>query len=125
MGPAVKSGIVQKNSDGEYVYCSGQTEKDLDEFLIYRMYNWNKIYMTSVDDTDDDNASMATGVSTVKNADTHNQTSNDDDGSEELLSECPYVDVTNLDPAPESGLPVGWFLFKSRGPMADVADMIS
>jgi len=120
MGAAVKSGIVQKNSDGEYEYCSGQTEKDLDEFLIYRMYNWEKIYILSVDDTNDDNASMAAAVTAVITADINNQNSNEDDGSDELLSECPYVDVTNLDTAPESELPIGWFLFKSRGPMADI-----
>jgi hypothetical protein len=51
MNEAVKTGIIQRKTEGEYEYASGKTEKDLDDFLIFRMYHWSKI-----DDNDDGNS---------------------------------------------------------------------
>ncbi len=90
MSEAVKMGIVELNG-GEYTYCSGKTEEDLDNFICWRMHNWKQIYGASGGDDKDLNNLNPTAT-------------------EEDMSAMGAPKVTYI--------PKGWFLFKARGPMA-------
>lgn len=104
MNEAVKVGIIHRKTEGEYEYASGKTEQDLDDFLIFRMYHWSKIYGPSGDDNDDGNV---------------NDTEESENAVIAILDED---DIADLPGAPADELPTGWFLFKARGPMAEEQD---
>ena len=98
MSEAVKMGIVERNG-GEYTYCSGKTEEDLDNFICFRMFNWDRLYGASggddaVEEADLDNLNVA--------------------ATDEEMSKMPCP--------PKEYLPKGFFLFKGRGPMAPKKD---
>lgn len=104
MNEAVKAGIIQRKTEGEYEYASGKTEKDLDDFLIFRMYHWSKIYGPSGDDNDDGHGN------------------NTEEGENAVIAILDEDDIADLPGAPADELPTGWFLFKARGPMAEEQD---
>lgn len=131
---AVKERVLEKVEGGEYSFPSGRSEDDFDQWLLQKMYNWEKNYGASGDTNDGkkdiidsppdkvdcdmelavdcDEAIMLPVPKTIfqspsVEANTSALADDDDDHSS----------CGDRDP-PQNYLPKGWVLFKTRGPMS-------
>lgn len=145
---AVKSNILHPPSNGEYSYCSGNHEQDFIDFLLLRMFYWDRYHgimrsgvLVDVDTTDD----------LVESSDPENRTVEEIDATPSVMGDCEVAtvsaehitagkidqlcaefDVEEIDgvkdsnefstdpPAPPmSYCPIGFIFFMLRGPLAD------
>ena len=144
MSIGVKEGILQKTEGGEYGFPSGRTEDDFDQWLLKRLFNWDKHYGASGKQQFND--------STVNTSNNQCDGGGEDENTENKESDVVVNDVTNdttieeddlvvpnnifadeiqlntssvaddaestdVDP-PQNYLPRGWVLFKTRGLMS-------
>lgn len=128
MSVAVKEGVLQKEM-GEFIFPSGRSEDDFDQWMLKRMYNWDKYYGAS--------GMLGTGMKEVKN-NVNEETGGGDNNvdvneNEDLplprnvfaedieLNTSSIADdksVSDTDEPPPNFLPKGWVIFKTRGPMS-------
>lgn len=128
MSVAVKEGVLQKEM-GEFIFPSGRSEDDFDQWMLKRMYNWDKYYGAS--------GMLGTGMKEVKNnvneenggGDNNVDVNKNDDlplprnvFAEDIeLNTSSIADdksVSDTDEPPPNFLPKGWVIFKTRGPMS-------
>lgn len=100
---AVGKKILKKVGE-EYEFDSGKTESDLNDFILYRMFNW-KHYNGAT--TEAGEVAINTAADTVLD---------DNEVPSDVERE---LDGVEMESPPHDYLPKGWMLFKTRGPMAD------
>ena len=113
---AVKESILEKQGT-EYTYHSGKRESDFIEFILYRMYHWNKFNGKSGDGDDEeakdgnDDDAVYKGTEQLNASVGHlmEPTDNAEDPTNEMLSDAPPPDY----------LPMGFVYFMTRGPLVE------